>query len=159
MMPFILRFACALSLLALAACSNFDSRFADEARTGRKPDAYAGAYQGRWTSTSHPGSGGKLRCILTKKGASDYLAEFKATWHGAFSSEHSVILHAKPGTSRGRDKGVLHFAGRAEIRMFVGSGTYECEGQMDGRRMQACYDATYDRGTFELARASAPTGR
>ena len=37
--------------------------------------------------------------------------------------------------------------------MFIGSGTYRCEGAMDGDQMRACYDATYDKGTFDLMRA------
>jgi hypothetical protein len=147
-----IQFACGLVGLALTACSNFDSRFAQGSNATRKGDGFAGTYEGKWTSSSHPGSGGKLWCILTKQRENEYLAEFKATWHGVFSSTHSVVLQGKSRPSKGRAAPVLALAGTSEIRMFVGAGTYRCEGQTDGRRMQACYDATYDRGTFDLLR-------
>jgi len=142
------------SLIAItfAACSNFDSRFARESHAVRKNDAYSGTYEGRWTSSSHPGTGGKLWCILSRQGESEYLAQFKATWHGIFSSTHAVALRTKRASAK---SGEVTFAGTAAIKMFVGAGTYRCEGRMDGRQMRACYDATYDRGTFDLSRAGA----
>lgn len=147
-----IHFACGLIVLTLTACSNFDSRFAHESRATRKDDAFSGTYEGKWTSSSHPGNGGKLWCILSKQREHEYLAEFKATWHGVFSSTHSVVLQGKSRPSRGRGVPVLALAGTSEIRTIIGAGSYRCEGQTDGRRMQACYDATYDRGTFDLLR-------
>ena len=54
------------------------------------------------------------------------------------------------------------FKGTSELRTIIGSGTYRCEGTMDGKRMRADYDATYDKGTFDLSRVatkSPATGR
>jgi hypothetical protein len=140
----------ALSAAGLfSACSSYDSRFARGVKTAAPGDRYSGTYAGEWTSSSHPGGGGKLWCILTKQSDATYLAEFKATWHGVFSSEHTVDLRTK----RGRDGASSRtFTGKAALNTPIGAGTYQCEGTMDGTRMRACYDATYDRGTFDLKR-------
>ncbi len=139
---------CFLSL-GLAACSSYDSRWRKPHFAAGGKDKFEGSYVGTWKSTSHSGTGGKLWCIITKKTGDSYLAEFKATWHGVFSSEHAVILKK---TGRGA------FAGETEIKMWIGSGTYRCVGRMSGFDLTASYDATYDRGTFVLRRPlnSAP---
>jgi hypothetical protein len=151
-----LRILCGLMAMAAAACSNFGTRFARECRASGRGDPFAGAYLGRWESSSHPGTGGRLRCILEKAGGPAYAAEFEATWHGIFSSRHTVVLRTTPASrSTGRGPEARTFAGTATIRMFIGAGTYRCEGRMDGRRMRACYDATYDRGTFDMERVQS----
>ena len=155
--PF-LHTACALIAMALAACSNFESKFSRESRAARRDDPYSGTYEGKWISKSHPGGNGKLWCILSKQEKSEYLAEFKATWHGVFSSTHSVVLHTRPAVKKGARPPVLGFDGTAAISMIIGSGTYQCEGRIDGRRLEASYDATYDRGTFELLRVPPADG-
>ena len=152
--PFLL-IVCAVIPPAIAACSNYESKFAREASVTLRNNALAGAYEGTWTSSNHPGGGGKLWCILNQQGESDYLAEFKATWHGVFSSTHEVVLRTQRGKSRSAGTKALTFSGEAPIKMFIGAGTYQCEGRMDGRRIQARYDATYDRGNFELKRVNA----
>ncbi|MEQ1851648.1 MAG: hypothetical protein ABMA01_08665 [Chthoniobacteraceae bacterium] len=144
-----------LLMLALSACSNFDSRFARGVPTGGPDDRFSGTYAGHWASSSHPGGGGKLWCILQKQKDATYLAEFRATWHGVFASEHSIVLHPKRARA---GAGSRTFQGTAALDTFIGSGTYRCEGTMDGKRMRACYDATYARGTFDLQRV-APSSR
>ena len=151
MMCILLRLLPCLAITILAGCSSFEKRFAEASQTPVKSGQSAGAYAGRWTSASHPGGGGNLRCILSRVTASGYLADFHATWHG-FSSEHSVVLHTKPA-SHGKS-GVREFAGTSELHTPVGAGTYTCKGKMDTRTMRACYDATYDRGTFEISRVA-----
>ena len=111
-----------------------------------------GAYSGRWMSAKSPGAGGNLRCILAPINASDYRAEFHATWHG-LSSEHTVLLHTKPATARGKS-GMRDFEGTSKLHTPIGAGTYMCKGTLGFREMRACYDATYDRGTFELSRVA-----
>ena len=148
------------AVVTLAGCSNYHQRFEEAARAGAKGDAFAGAYSGRWNSSRHPGGGGQLRCILTALDSSghgaarDYRADFHATWHG-FSSEHSVVLHSKPSTQSRRTR---DFKGTSELRMIIGSGTYQCEGRMDGKRIRADYDATYDKGTFDMSRVAKKGG-
>lgn len=142
-----------LSLALVAGCSGYDRRFAEASRTDVKRLLHEGAYSGRWTSASHPGGGGNLRCILTKLNGTDpnFRADFHATWHG-FSSTHSVILHTK-ATGK-RMPGAVEFEGTSKLQTIIGAGTYMCKGTMDPKGMRACYDATYDRGTFEMSRVS-----
>ncbi|MEO6788766.1 MAG: hypothetical protein ABI318_21805 [Chthoniobacteraceae bacterium] len=147
----LLRLLPLLAITLLASCSTYNTRFASASKAPVKAGQFAGAYSGQWTSTSHPGGGGNLRCILTKMNASDYNADFHATWHG-FASEHTVVLHTKPAARKKSDSGVRDFEGTSKLRTPIGAGTYTCKGTMDSRTLRACYDATYDRGTFEIAR-------
>lgn len=149
-----------LTVFTLAGCSSYDQRFAEAARAGATGDAFAGAYSGRWNSSRHPGGGGQLRCILTavdspgNHAPRNYRADFHATWHG-FSSEHSVVLQSKPSP---QGKKTRNFTGTSALRTIIGSGTYQCEGTVDGKRMRANYDATYDKGTFEMSRMAGGGG-
>lgn len=132
-----------LCALLFTACSQYDRRWKN-ATTVKTTDPLTGAWQGHWKSQA--GAEGKLWCILTNEGTNHYHADFKATWHGVFSSQHQVVLQTK-GTGRERT-----FTGDAMIRMFIGSGAYHCEGHLSPTRLSAHYDATYDRGTFDLHR-------
>jgi hypothetical protein len=147
---YLLLLLATLAATLLPACSNYDSRFARGVQPAGHGDHLSGTYAGKWTSTSHPGGSGKLWCILKKQKNATCLADFKATWHGVFSSEQDVILHLRPGGGAGGRSQT--FTGTAALKTPIGAGTYRCEGTMDGKRMRACYDATYDRGTFELER-------
>ena len=134
-----------------AGCSSYDEKFAHASRSDVKHLLYEGAYSGRWSSASHPGGGGNLRCILTQVNAHDLQADFHATWHG-FSSGHSVVLHTTHAAGKKSGGGMLAFEGTSKLRTIIGAGDYTCKGAMDNQVMHACYDATYDRGTFELHR-------
>ena len=167
MIRLVLRLLPCLAILLTAGCSTYDKRFTSASRSDVKHRPHEGAYSGKWTSASHPGGGGNLRCILTQVNGTDFLADFHATWH-AFSSEHKVVLHTKPATRRkaGRQlcddgesfsgKGARDFEGTSELRTIIGAGTYSCKGTMDNRTLRACYDATYDKGAFQLTRIVSP---
>jgi hypothetical protein len=144
-----LRLLPCLVIVLAAGCSSYSRKFASASRSDVKHLQFEGAYSGKWTSASHPGGGGNLRCILTRVGGSDYRADFHATWHG-LSSEHSVVLHTALVT-HGKS-GAREFSGTSRLHTPIGAGTYMCKGAMDNRTMRACYDATYDRGTFEMSR-------
>lgn len=147
-----------LAAVTLAGCSTFDRRYAAISHADAKGDRFSGAYEGQWMSSSHPGGAGKLWCILQKQRDTTYLAEFRATWHGIFSSEHSVVLHTRNARAGGGSSaGSRTFTGSAALKTLIGAGTYRCEGTVDGTRMRACYDATYDRGTFDLKRVPPGT--
>jgi hypothetical protein len=152
MMRIIFRLLPCLAILITAGCSTYDRRFAEAERTPVKAGQFAGAYSGKWTSSR--AGGGNLRCILTAVNASDCLADFHATWHG-FASEHTVLLHTKPVARKKSGGSARNFEGTSKLRTIIGSGTYSCKGTMDSRTMRASYDATYDRGTFELSRSAA----
>ncbi len=139
----------AILLTAGCSTSSYNKRFAEAAAKAAKAGHFEGAYSGKWTSSR--AGGGNLRCILTAVNASDYLADFHATWHG-FASEHTVPLHTKPAHKK---SGARDFEGTSELHTIIGAGTYSCKGTMDQRTMRASYDATYDRGTFQLSRAAA----
>jgi hypothetical protein len=53
---------------------------------------------------------------------------------------------------KGFKKGARDFAGTSALHTIIGAGTYSCMGTMGTRTMRACYDATYDKGTFEMTR-------
>ena len=155
------RAALCLSLALVAGCSSYNKRFAYSARSDVKHLVHEGAYAGRWTSAANSAWGGDLRCILTKLenpgcGRGDhspYRAEFHAKWHG-LSSTHTVILQTNPGARRRTGGGVLDFEGTSKLRTIIGAGTYMCKGTLGNDTMRACYDSTYDRGTFEMTRVN-----
>lgn len=157
----LLRIIFCLSLALIAGCSaNFEQRFAAASKLEGplRPGPYAGAYSGRWTSARNSAWGGKLRCILTPINASDYRADFHATWHG-LSSRHSVVLHTKPAARKemiGFQAGERSFEGTSTLHTIIGAGTYSCKGHLHKNGsavcMDACYDATYDRGGFQMSR-------
>ena len=153
MSRFLIRVLPCIVMVFAAGCSSYDEKFAAASRSDLKHLPYEGAYSGRWTSASHPGGGGNLRCILTQVDASDLRADFHATWHG-LSSSHTVVLHTTSASRKKSGGGVRAFEGTSKLRTIIGAGDYTCKGTLDHRVMQACYDATYDRGTFELHRVS-----
>lgn len=142
----------AIGALSAAACSGYNSRWQAARQSAPGLGApYAGAWDGRWTSSQHQGHGDRLQCILTPEpgNAHAYRAEFKATWLTFMTSEHSVVFHLAPGPSTKSRS----FSGSAALKTLIGSGTYRCKGSITPTRMRARYDATYDLGTFELQRA------
>lgn len=155
----LLRTVLCLSLALVAGCSSYGKRFAFESRADVKHLLHEGAYTGRWTSAKNSAWGGELRCILTRLenpgcGRGDhaaYRADFHAKWHG-LSSTHSVVLQTKPAS--GKKSGSLAFEGTSALHTIIGAGTYSCKGTMDHQTMRACYDASYDRGTFEMTRVA-----
>lgn len=142
-----------LSLALVAGCSSYDRRFAFASRAEVKHLLHEGAYSGRWTSAKNSAWGGDLRCILTQVDGSDsdFRADFHAKWHG-LSSKHSVVLHTAP--AKRTKSGARDFQGTSALHTIIGAGTYLCKGTMDNAAMRACYDATYDRGTFQLTRVA-----
>jgi hypothetical protein len=155
MIRILLRLLPSIAIVFAAGCSTYEKRFAEASTTHgpAKIGSFAGAYSGKWMSSSHPGGGGNLRCILSPINGSDYRADFHATWHG-LSSEHVVVVHTKPAVPRGKS-GARDFEGTSRLHTPIGAGTYKCQGRMDPGTMRACYDATYDKGTFELSRVVA----
>jgi hypothetical protein len=95
-------------------------------------------------------AGGKLWCILKPAGPGLYHADFKATWHGVFKSEHTALLR----TEKSRKQGRVNFHGEAAITAIMGSGKYTCSGELSPGGMSATYDASYDVGIFTLKRVA-----
>ena len=135
------------ALLALGACSSFERKWADARPRG---DAFAGRWDGKWTSAKHHApfggpAGGRLRCLLTKLDARHYRGEFRADWL-YFSSGYTTVFDAE---RRGAE---LRLRGEHDLGPIFG-GIYKYEGRVTAARFRACYDSSYDRGTFEMAKA------
>ncbi len=133
----------------LAGCSTYQKRW-EAAKTADA--AHAGAYEGQWASNRMSTAGGKLWCILKPAGPGLYRADFKATWHGVFKSEHSALLRA----GKSRKPGCVNFHGEAAITAIVGSGKYTCKGELSPGAMTATYNASLDAGIFTLLRVALP---
>ena len=134
-------------LLLVCGCSQYERRWNNPALAAGGKDSLEGSYIGKWESARYPGAQGRLWCILTRRSADQYEADFKATWHGIFSSQHKVTLEVKkrqPGT------GAVEFSGDSEIKMWIGSGHYRCKGEITPSEFRADYDAAYDHGKFVL---------
>lgn len=152
-------FVFAVLAFFVTGCSNYNSRWKAAAASVGK-DSIAGAWQGRWESSGHPGTGGKLWCIVQDKQDGKLHAEFKATWHGVFKSEHMAVLPFLSGSKarkalKGAAPNTRAFAGEVSVHSWIGSGSYRCEGGISPVKMSARYDAIYDKGTFELSRPAA----
>lgn len=150
---FVLLVSCALAFLN--GCTTYHRRWREAAADAPVRDRAArvgveGSYEGTWKSSEN-GFGGKLWCIVTPlpKGRDSYRAEFRATWHGVFASEHDLIIHG-----RRQPRGGVRFSDTAEIRMWIGSGSYRATGEIRDGLFKAEYDANYDRGAFRLSRAT-----
>lgn len=140
-------------LLFVAGCSSYQKKWQNPPLASGGKDLLEGSYEGRWESSQYKGASGRLWCVLTRRSADSYEADFRATWHGIFSSRHQVILKTKPA-KRVDGKRVTPFEGAMEIRMWIGSGHYHCIGTMTPQDFRAEYDAEYDRGVFTLTRAA-----
>jgi hypothetical protein len=134
-----------------ASCSDYDRRWAAQSASPGATDPFEGSYTGTWKSARYVGAMGKLRCILTRQAPNLYRAEFHATWHGIFSSTHTVMLSVTDWR-RSQGKLAAKFAGSTEIRMWIGSGRYHCTGELMPGGFVADYDAEYDRGQFQVTR-------
>jgi hypothetical protein len=155
MQPALLRLILLAMLLLCTSCSDFDRRWKLLQAPSTHRDFFSGSYEGTWESTRYKGASGKLWCILTQQGPGVYQAEFRATWHGIFSSRHTVNLRITDRKGRGANE-VVRFTGATEIRIWVGSGHYRCDGEITPAGLVADYDAEIDRGKFTLSRVRAP---
>jgi hypothetical protein len=147
----LIPFLCVV-LTLLTGCSDYLRRWDQPKLTHGGKDPFEGSYQGVWESTQYKGATGKLWCILTRTDKDVYKADFRATWHGIFASQHTVFLRIKE-RSVVRGEPMLRLEGAMKISMWIGSGNYHSVATVRGRDMTAQYDAEYDRGTFTLRRA------
>jgi hypothetical protein len=146
-----------IALLTVAGCSDYANRWRNPPSSFAGKDLFEGSYFGKWESSRYRNTSGKLWCVLLRdrENQDQYLAAFRATWHGIFASEHTVRLKIK---ERRRENGesVAVFEGAMEIKMWVGSGQYRCSGKLTPSSLHAVYDAAYDRGTFTMDLAHRP---
>lgn len=151
-MKSIAQFVCAASALLLGACSTFDREWRQAGATPQPRDAFAGRWEGSWTSQKHRNSGGRLQCILTPDRAFNspvpgllrYDARFKAQWL-MFKSTYRMTLDAQ---RRGPE---LHFRGAHKLPAIFG-GAYHYVGKATPEFFSATYSSSYDTGIFEMKR-------
>jgi hypothetical protein len=138
-----------IAVFSLAGCSDYMRRWDRPLGNTKGPDPFEGSYVGTWESSQYKGTSGKLWCILKRVGPDHYKAQFRATWHGVFSSEHSVILQVRDRKRVGA-RLVAKFTGDTVIHMWIGSGRYQCVGELSPGHLEADYNSSYDRGKFRL---------
>lgn len=137
-----------VALLALSGCASFEREWKAEREARPARDAFAGRWDGRWTSAKHRTSsgfaGGRLRCILSRMDDRHYEAKFKANWM-IFASGYTVVFETE------RHGPALQIRGEHDLGPIFG-GIYRYTGRVTPARFSATYDSSYDRGAFELAR-------
>ncbi|MHA3770055.1 hypothetical protein ACXR0O_00795 [Verrucomicrobiota bacterium sgz303538] len=133
------------ALVLLSGCSSTFDRKWNAAATRPRKDEFSGRWEGTWTSAKHRNSGGRLRCVMTPIGATQYHASFKADWM-MFSSTYETIFVSQ---RKGKE---LHFRGKEDLGPLYG-GVYKFEGRATPEHFNATYDSSYDRGRFEMGRA------
>jgi hypothetical protein len=139
----------ALPLLALAAGCGFEGRWAEAGKMPTPETGIDGRWQGKWDSTASGHTDG-LRCIITRAGATDYRAEFKATYGWFFSFSYTMTMHASAtdGTTR---PDAIYFGGEADLGWLAG-GRYTYDGRATTTEFFCNYASSADRGTFQMTR-------
>lgn len=149
--------------LFLGACSSFERDWKNATRAPltqsvpKRHAAFAGAWDGQWTSEKHrlPSgpAGGRLRCIFTPVDDTHYRAQFHANWL-CFATGYEVTFDTQ------RRGGVLTFGGSHDLGAIFG-GVYRYDGRVTPAHFLANFASRYDYGRFEMRRPvgeNAPAG-
>ena len=103
-------------------------------------------WSGRWHSDRH-GAGGRLRAVSSAPKDGRMAVFFEAGWHG-FTTAYPVELDAaKRGSA-------VFVTGQHDLKSYVGGGTYNYTGKIQGNTFQTSYTSRYDDGTFALETVS-----
>lgn len=152
-MKILLQLGAVLALSLFAGCSSFQAKWDAVGKPGKYQNA--SRWDGHWTSARHKTAagaphGGRLRCVI-EPGADDrIMAHFRANWQ-AFAANYDVEFSPKE-SGRGKKRGAAtEFSGTHELPKMFG-GIYRYGVTIKGDRFTACYDSSYDAGTFEMTR-------
>jgi hypothetical protein len=107
----------------------------------------AGRWEGRWISSKHQKSSGRLSCEMTPTVPGVYQARFIAQWH-IFRTRYEVTLRTHSRNGR------TSFEGSHRLPAIFG-GEYRYRGMLHGNFVQACYESSYDSGVWDLKRVVA----
>lgn len=133
---------------ALAALFNSRSAFLEQWRryeTSRVPaQGLAGRWIGEWISEAN-GHQGELKCVLEPISATRYRAHFYASFARVFKVGYETDLSLEDSSGR------ACLRGEADLGALAG-GTYRCEGEVTGNRLECRYRCRYDHGLFHLKR-------
>lgn len=119
-------------------------------QTGQAPanDLMAGAWLGRWTSSS--GMSGKLVCSIKKLDDANYFAHFEAQTVSFLTHDSDCIFHVGQKGAR------WQFSGQEDLGMLFG-GIYKYAGRVDANEFYCTYDSKMDKGIFRMTRPPAAT--
>jgi len=126
-------------------CSTFDRDWQLAAPGPAEPDRITGAWEGSWVSAAN-GHRGRLRCILTRRGALHYRARYHATFWKVFRYGYTVDLVADPEPDHR-----WRIEGETDLGWLAG-GRYHYQGTVSPVAFEATYECRRDHGTFVLTR-------
>ncbi|MGV3774642.1 MAG: hypothetical protein ACO1QB_17210 [Verrucomicrobiales bacterium] len=138
--------AATLGVMALifTGCAGFNKDFKMATAAPWPPNDINGAWEGTWKSDAN-GHAGKLRCIITQTGPTNYNARFKATYKKVFKSEYDVPLVVQ------QEDRSYKFSGSADLGALAG-GEYTYKGAANPAKFFSTYDSKHDHGTFQMER-------
>ena len=133
-----------LLCFALTGCTSFHRQWNRAAKQSFPADSIEGRWDGTWRSeeSSHRG---RLCCILTKAGDTEYRARFQSTFALIFGFGYTATLTGH------ETNGVVYFQGRAELAKWAG-GSYHYEGHATPTNFVSTYRCGHDHGVFEMKR-------
>jgi hypothetical protein len=140
----LLSLAGILATLLLCGCCGFNRAWDKAGQTPASADSIEGRWEGRWLSDIN-GHTGRLRCLLTRSGDTNYTARFRATYWKIFRYSYQVDLQFEQ-----RD-GLWHLRGDENLGWLAG-GVYQYSGSVSPTNFQSTYRSKYDHGVFEMTR-------
>ncbi len=120
----------------------------ETADDGDAPDRLVGEWSGTWKSTTR-GETGRLNCTIYPQPSGKYRARFRARFWRIFTFKSTVLLTAERGDE------AWAFTGKADLGRLAG-GVYTYDGTTDGETFTCTYEASGDKGSFEMKREAAP---
>lgn len=134
----------AAALLASAGCTSFSHDWTVAAKDPAPPIDLQGRWEGTWKSDAN-GHNDQLRCVITKKDETNYLARFHARYGKTLSFGYKVHL-----TVQEKD-GAIQFSGNANLGWLAG-GLYHYEGHAELTNFFSTYSSRHDHGSFHMTR-------
>lgn len=141
-----LALAFAFATLCLTGCSTRFNRQWNAAATdaAASPDGLSGRWEGSWLSGKN-GHRGRLRCIVTPRGHSEYEFYYWATYWKLFRATYKIDASAVAVEGKHQLSGQMDLG-----RIFGGMYTHTGEAMNDA--MEATYKCRIDHGTFEMSK-------
>ena len=131
------------ALLVFSGCSTFNRDWKAAAAQPTPTDSIEGRWEGKWLS-DHNGHHGKLRALIRKLDSGQYETRFHAKYAGVLSFGMQAKLDVKPAGS------LWLFSG--EENLGKPYGVYRYEGKASATNFFSTYKASFDHGTFQMAR-------
>lgn len=133
-----------LVLLLANGCSSFNRDWRAAATWPMVPGDIQGRWEGTWKSDDS-GHNDRLRCLISREPAGDYLARFRANYRTFVNFGYTMRMKV---VTNGE---VFQFSGDANLGWAAG-GWYHYEGKVQGTNFFSTYRCKYDHGTFRMER-------